>query len=99
MMNNGLDEMLRLIPDEFLEGTKGWIREIEKARDDMRHHIDATFAAIPPEVRQTRKEFAIWVNRHHKPLAPYLFARLDDDDTMPIIYRALLAQSSGSTEH
>ena len=98
MMNNGLEAMLRLIPDEFLDETKGWIRAIETARETLRGEINAAFDAVPEEARRSRKDFAIWVNRHQKPLAPYLFARLDGDDLTPIIYRALLAQQSGNTE-
>jgi RNA ligase len=97
MLNNGLDEMLRVIPDEFLEETKGWIHDIEMARDTLHNEIGTAFNAIPTEARQSRKDFAIWVNHHHKALAPYLFGMLDGDDLMPMIYRALLAQKTDST--
>jgi hypothetical protein len=46
--------------------------------------VEAAYQAAPQE---SRKEFALWVQQHHRDLAPYLFVRLEGRPLEPLIYK------------
>lgn len=84
MQSNTIDQILETVPDEFLDETRAWILEIEETIGRVKQEVQAIFDAAP---KSTRKEFAMWVNEHHRPLSRYLFAMIDDRDIIPLIYR------------
>lgn len=90
MAGGVLETLLQSIPEEFLDQTRGWVAEIEQARETLRADVIAAFDAIPAEARTSRKAFALWVNRSPTALTPFLFAMLDQDDLTPLLYRTLL---------
>ncbi|MHB8626061.1 MAG: T4 RnlA family RNA ligase [Aggregatilineales bacterium] len=95
MSAHSLDEILKLIPDEFLIQTKAWIQEIQIAVATTKAAITAAMAEAP---NGSRKDFAQWVQADHKDLAPYLFAALDNFDIEALIYKNLLAHASERVE-
>lgn len=72
------------IPDEFLADFNGWAKEIEETRERIKREVTDVFAQAP---KDTRKDFAVWVMLNHKDLSSYLFAMLDGEDIVPLIYK------------
>jgi RNA ligase len=79
-----LDELRAIVPDEFMGEVNCWIEQIQATVESTRLQIEAAFREAP---KQSRKDFALWVNEHHRPIASYLFARLDDRPIEPLIYK------------
>jgi RNA ligase len=86
------------IPDEHLAEFNAWVLQIETVVAATKQKVQAAFDAAP---KDSRKEFALYVQQHHKHLAPYLFAMLDGKEYTPLIYRnefeALLKTESERT--
>jgi RNA ligase len=78
------NEILNVIPDEFLDDVRGWLSDIRTTVVETRHDIECVFALAPTS---TRKDYAQWVLKNHKDLAPYLFARLDGKPVELLIYK------------
>lgn len=79
-----LDYIRAQIPDEYLAELNAWVEQIETVVATTKQNVQAAFDAAPQD---SRKEFALWVQQHHKKLAPYLFAMMDHKDYTPLIYR------------
>ncbi len=84
VQNNTVDYIRAQIPDEFLQEFNAWVIEIENVIAQTKQNVQATFDAAPKE---SRKDFALWVQEHHKKLAPYLFALLDGREITPLIFK------------
>lgn len=82
--NGSLDELRQLVPDEFLSEVNKWVQEIQETAKKVKQAVGQAFDEAPKE---TRKEFALWVMAHHKPLASYMFARLDNKPIDQLIYK------------
>lgn len=82
--NGTLDQLLSIVPDEFLDEVHEWIDQIRLIVNQTRQQVEIAFDQAP---KNTRKEFALWVMANHKPLSPYLFARLDNKPVEPLIYK------------
>jgi len=85
--NNTLDELVGLIPDEFMGDLKRWIARIETYTADILAQVDTAYNAAPKEIR---KDYALYIQKEHKPLMPYMFKRLDGQPIEPLIYKVLL---------
>ncbi len=72
------------VPDEYLAQVKTWISEIERTVDEIRTQVLTIFEGAP---RQSRREYALWVNANHPALAPYLFTLFDGREIEPLIYK------------
>lgn len=81
--SNTVGDIQSQIPDEFLTEFNGWVHEIKTRVVEITEAVERLFAAAPKE---SRKEYALWVQAHHALLAPYLFARLDNRPIEPLIY-------------
>lgn len=79
-----LNQALEVIPDEFKDEVNGWIDEIDNTVLDVIQEVEEVLELAP---KTNRKDFALWVMEFHKNLAPYLFAKLDGKDILPIIYK------------
>lgn len=79
-----LSKLYETVPDEFLPEIRRYANEIEKTIADTRNYIEIVFGIAP---KKSRKEFAIWVIKNHKHIAPYLFARFDKKDLKPLIIK------------
>lgn len=79
-----LDYIREQIPDEYLGELNAWVAQIESVVATTKQNVQAAFDAAP---KDSRKDFALWAQQHHKKLAPYLFALLDGKDYTPLIYR------------
>lgn len=77
-------EMINAVPDEFLTQVKVWISEIKSTIERVTDEMIAIFETAPKE---SRKDFALWVQTHHKSLSRYLFALYDNEDLEPLIYK------------
>lgn len=84
MESGSLDQIIELIPDEFLTETRAWIEEIKATLAAVQAEVQTAFEAAPKE---SRKEFAQWVQTHQKRNAHYLFAMLDGRDIEAMIYQ------------
>ena len=84
MQNGEIDAILATVPDEFLAETRSWIAQIQTTIAQVKAEVQQVFNEAP---KSSRKEFAIWTNTHHRSLARYLFALLDDKDIEPLIYQ------------
>lgn len=81
-----IQTFLDSLPDEFLDDVRRWKAEIESARDAIVLGVELAFQAAP---KDTRKDFALWAQKNHKPIMSYLFSRLDNKPLEPMIYKAL----------
>ncbi|MBI4673744.1 MAG: hypothetical protein HY741_19010 [Chloroflexi bacterium] len=79
-----VDYIRAQIPDEYLAELNTWVAQIESIVAATKQNVQAAFDAAP---KDSRKDFALWVQQHHKKLASYLFALLDGRDYTPLIYR------------
>lgn len=84
MQNNALDTWIEAIPDEFLADVLAWSQEIESELKRRIIEIEAAFDDAP---KDDRKTFALWVNKHQRKLAPYLFARLDNRPLEALLFK------------
>lgn len=84
MAAGSIAQMLELVPDEFLGETRLWIEEIQATLASVKANLGTVFEAAPKE---SRKDFAVWVQAHHKSIASYLFAMFDGRDIEPLIYQ------------
>ena len=83
----GKIEMLRAsIPDDFLAEVNAWIEDIQSRVEAVRSTVETVFSQAPQD---NRKAFALWVNTHHRDIAPYLFARLDNKPLDALVYKEL----------
>jgi RNA ligase len=80
-----LEEARAVIPDEFFPQVNQWVAEIEEKVRQIKAEVAAVFEVAPKE---TRKAFALWVQKHHRHLAHYMFAHLDGKDIEPLIYKS-----------
>jgi RNA ligase len=78
------DEMIAGVPDEFLEQIHGWHDEIEAKVSDVVKRVELAFGDAP---KDSRKEFALWVNENYSELSPYLFRKLDNKEFKSVILR------------
>lgn len=72
------------IPNEYLDEFNGWINEIETTVNMTDRYVRGIFAQAP---KNTRKEFALWVNENYPFHAAYLFAIFDGKPIEPLIYK------------
>lgn len=79
-----INQALELIPDEFKKEVNEWIEKIEDTISFWKNRIEEVYCMAPGG---ERKEYALWVQEYYKDMAPYLFARLDGKDVLPIIYK------------
>ncbi len=86
MSSGSIQSILESVPDEFLGQVKLWMRDIETTVADIKTQVLAAFAEAP---RESRKDFALWVQAHHRPLMHYLFAAFDGRAIEPIIYKTV----------
>ncbi len=84
MEAGSIQQILEIVPDEFLAETRGWIEEIKTTLAAVKALVQAAFNAAPKE---SRKDFALWVQANQKEIAPYLFAMLDGKDIEPLLYK------------
>lgn len=82
-----LQTYLDSLPDEFLSDVRQWAAEIDQAVIETRERVNRAYDAAPKE---TRKEFALWVQANvKKDDQAYMFALLDGKPINPIIYKKL----------
>jgi RNA ligase len=79
-----VDELIELIPNEFLDEFKEWVEEIRRRVWNLTSYVEAVFEIAPKE---TRAEFAIWVKTYQIDFAPYLFKRYDNREYIDLIYQ------------
>lgn len=85
VVQSGTVEQARgAIPDEFLTEFNGWVDEIQCRVEEIQSAVDAQFAIAP---KSERRDFALWVKENCPDLMHYMFARLDNKDYLPILYR------------
>ncbi|MBI5929771.1 MAG: hypothetical protein HY862_10710 [Chloroflexi bacterium] len=84
VQNGTVQAILDAVPDEFLSEVKTWISEIEGVLTRTQVKVQAAFDAAP---KDTRKEFALWVQANQRDIAAYLFAMFDGRPIEPLIYR------------
>lgn len=82
-----IQQALETIPDEFLGQAKQWIAEIEQRFTEVKAQCEQAFSCAPYGV--ARKDYALWVMEHYKPLSSYLFAMLDGRSIEQMIYKSL----------
>jgi hypothetical protein len=78
-----INEYIGAIPDEFLENVMYWDADIESQHARVKADVESAFAQAP---KDSRRDFAVWVQANHPRLKHYLFAMLDEKDIDPIIY-------------
>jgi len=81
--NNEVQQIFETVPDEFLRDVKVWLAQIQATVDDIETRTEKVFHQAP---KDTRKQFALWVNKHQRELSTYLFARMDNRPLEPLIY-------------
>lgn len=79
-----LDELLRILPNEFHAEVKRWNAVIEGIVYQTTMRVVHNYTRAP---KGSRKEFALWVQEHCPQDAAYMFAALDGRDIRPLIYR------------
>ena len=71
------------MPDGFLGEVKAWLALIECVVQDITTQTETLFSRAP---KDTRKAFALWVNKHPPDIATYLFEYMDERPLPPLIY-------------
>ncbi len=85
MQSDNIEQILDVVPDEFLDEVRVWITEIQDTIHNIKNEVQNLFDQAPKE---SRKEFAMWVNKiQEKSVRSYLFAMLDEQDITPLIYQ------------
>lgn len=79
-----LKNALVLIPDEFKKEINEWENQINNTIATIKGRVEGVFSIAP---KDNRKNYALWCKETVPELLPYMFARLDDKDLMPIIYK------------
>ncbi len=87
MADGSIDRLRDSIPDEFMGEVNGWVKDIQRDVDFVKHEVEEAFSKTP---KTCRKEFALWVMNHHKPLASYMFAVLDSKPIEQMVYKIML---------
>ncbi|MEM9067072.1 MAG: RNA ligase [Myxococcota bacterium] len=77
----GVVEAREAIPDEFAAEFDEWVEEIHETTRSVVESVDRAFAAAP---KSTRKDYALWCKAQVPELLPYMFARLDGQDVLPL---------------
>jgi len=83
VQSNDIERILETVPDEFLGDVREWLTQIEATVVDIETRTTVAFEQAP---KDTRKDFALWVNKHHRDLSTYLFARVDNRPIRPLVY-------------
>ena len=60
-----------------------WLAQIDGVVQEITTRTEIAFEQAP---KDTRKAFALWVNKDHKDISMYLFARMDERPLPPLIY-------------
>jgi RNA ligase len=84
MKNGTLKDLLATVPEELLGDIRAMERKIKKVVHDIAADVHANFMASPFEGE--RKEFALWVKENCPELSPYMFAKFDKHDIIPMIF-------------
>ena len=79
-----IPQILSLIPDEFKNEVNEVIEYIDNVLSETQKQVEIFFKLAPKE---TRKEYALWCKKEVPDYLPYMFARLDGRDILPIIYK------------
>jgi len=89
VFSGNVEEYRQRVPEEFLGDFNGWVLDVEKRMAQIRETITEVYGIAPKE---TRKDFAIWSNKNHRDIAPYLFAMLDNKPIEPLMLRMEFSQ-------
>lgn len=90
VMEGRVEQSRQLIPEEFLGEFNGWVEAIETKVTEVSANVEQAYQAAP---QTSRKDFALWVQQHHRDLAPYLFALADGRPIEPLIYKMAFRDS------
>ncbi len=85
MAKGTIDDMRATVPAIYKGLLEKYISDIALDTITLIDQIEDIFASSPHS--EDRKTFAMWVMEHHKKEAAYLFARLDNRDLLPLMYR------------
>lgn len=86
MANGTIQEIVDVVPDEFLGETMDLITEIKRKVSGIQFAVETVFEKAP---KDSRKAFAKYAQEHYfqgRSFAPYLFKRLDNKDYTQMIY-------------
>lgn len=81
-----IDELLDAVPEYYRPTVSRWKERIDRMIAENLDRLVVAFAAAP---KTMRKDFALWVTRHHRADAPSLFFMLEGKDPRPLIYKNL----------
>lgn len=85
VVQSGTVEQARgALPDEFLIEFDNWVSDIQSKVRSICAEVETRFEAAP---KGDRKIFALWAKEHCPDIMPYLFAKLDGRDYLPMLYR------------
>jgi RNA ligase len=84
MRDGKFQEMLSSVPEEYHGDILDYSAEILQVIARVEEDVFLAFRSAP---KGDRKEFALWVNKHHRTLAPYLFAKMDGKPLEPLIFK------------
>ena len=79
-----LQQAKESIPDEFYDELQEWINTIDNTIKTISRRVEVIHKIAP---KTTRKEYAFWIQKHEPTLVPYLFAKMDNKDILPLIYK------------
>lgn len=82
MIAGTYEEWIESIPEEFTEEVRDWHCQLLETAETIEERVFAFFESAPKE---TRKEFAIWVQRVCPEFRVHMFLRFDGRDIMPYI--------------
>jgi RNA ligase len=86
MRDRTIQPLRESVPEEYLTDVNRWMAYIQAVLDDITTRTSAAFAAAP---KNSRKEFAAWVQAEHADIATYLFATLNGRSIEPLIFKML----------
>lgn len=87
--NNGWNEFLEQLPDEFQQEAQTLAKEMLAQVDEQEQQILAIYESIKHLAQPSRKMYAIQVMSEYKSISAYLFALLDNKDIRPLLLQHL----------
>ena len=79
-----VDSFREVVPDEFLGEFNSWVAEIEQTAMLI---TDTTEIAYTHAPKDSRKDYAAYINANAPQIASYAFLRLDNKPLLPAIYK------------
>jgi RNA ligase len=78
-----INEVMESIPEEFKDEAEDWRNQVAHTVHNIKQQVILSYDAAP---KNTRKEFALWVQENCPDISSYMFLKFDGRDYVDLIY-------------